>query len=354
MPSIADLSDFPVDGDPEACGSGRPADPHVPSPDDAPRDHVDTRNKLNELSGKRWVQETKSVWFQRGLGSGHAHAWYERQHPAPFSYQDVRRLIEFFTKTGQVVLDPFAGVASTLKACALSGRVGIGIELSPVWMDLARERLSCEVGPEALETQRLITGDARVMLRELADASVDFVVTSPPYWNILTKPADHKVKQRRLSGALATRYSESDQDLGNIREYGQFLDELTGVFSECYRILRPGKYMAVVVSDFRHRNRFVPYHADLARKLTEPSLRLPDAFELQGIKILVQNHKPLYPYGYPFAYVENIHHQYILIFRRPRRSGTRAGARRAGSEGRAGERSLLEVEVPVQPDVRGG
>ena len=39
-------------------------------------------------------------------------------------------------------------------------------------------------------------------------------------------------------------------------------------------------------------------------------------FELKGIAILAQNHKSLKPYGYPYAYVQNIHHQYILIFRK--------------------------------------
>ena len=37
---------------------------------------------------------------------------------------------------------------------------------------------------------------------------------------------------------------------------------------------------------------------------------------LQGVKVLLQNHKSLLPYGYPFSYVENIHHQYILIFKK--------------------------------------
>jgi len=56
------------------------------------------KNRLNDLSAKEWIAETVSVWVQRGLGKNHAEARIEREHPAPFSFQDVARLVRFFTK----------------------------------------------------------------------------------------------------------------------------------------------------------------------------------------------------------------------------------------------------------------
>src|SRR5258706_2715892 len=190
-------------------------------------------NKLNDLNGREWIRETTSVWVQKGLGSGHEDAKIEREHPAPFSFQDVARLIRFFTKRGMTVLDPFCGVASTMKACALNGRNGIGIELSAHWADLGRERLLKEVPPDLRKSteQTIIVGDSREKLDELAAESVDLVVTSPPYWNILCK-IDHKMR-KRVEAGLATRYSTVEGDLGNVPDYNTFLDQLAVVFSEC-------------------------------------------------------------------------------------------------------------------------
>src|SRR3990170_685315 len=105
----------------------------------------DPRNKLNDLSAKEWLQLSRSWWFQKGLGKNHPHAAIEVQHPAPFSFRDVQKLIRQFTKPGMTVLDPFCGVASALKAAALCGRNGIGIDVSSKWVRLGKLRLRQEL-----------------------------------------------------------------------------------------------------------------------------------------------------------------------------------------------------------------
>lgn len=269
---------------------------------------VDPRNILNDLTSSEWLSETVSVWNQRGLGAKHPDAQIERQHPAPFSFTDVSRLVRFFTKRGGVVLDPFVGVGSTLKACALEGRKGIGFELNSKYARLAEKRLRTEVRDlwATTEGQQIRLGDARELIKHVKRDSVDFIITSPPYWSILHKE-DHKARQERKRHGLDTRYSNEHGDLGNITDYNCFLKELASILGACGRALKPKKYMSIIVSDFRDKSRFVMFHADLAKALEDYS------FELRGLTVLYQRHKRVFPYGYPYGYVPNIHHQYILI-----------------------------------------
>ena len=274
---------------------------------------VDSRNNLNELTAKEWLVETISVWHQKGLGASHPEAKIEREHPAPFSFTDVGRLIRFFTKTGHVVLDPFAGVGSTLKACAVNGRRGIGVELNSRFVELTKKRLQVEIDSRCagVGEQQILHGDARELVPTILDTSIDFVLTSPPYWSILRK-SDHKVRQERTAKGLATDYGDDLRDLAKIASYEEFLRELTAIFAECARTLKPGKYMAIIVSDFREKSRYVMFHADLAQSLQQTGL------QMKGLKVLYQRHKRVYPYGYPYAYVPNIHNQFILIMQKPK------------------------------------
>lgn len=313
-------------------------------------DQTSPRNKLNDLTNREWLMETKSFWMSRAANMPEPAAsalsdfvdwlmeWRDAQdaeeilaqldesfvfsktpprsklkalHPATFSELDVERLIRFFTKSGERVLDPFVGSGSTLIACANCERFGVGIELSEEWADIARRRIEQEA-PCTYVRQEILVGDARETLEEMPSESVDFVVTSPPYWSILTKKAGLKVQAEREAKGLPTQYSQDRRDLGNVEDYGEFLELLTGVFAECGRVLRAGRYMAIVVSDFRHGPRFYLYHAHLAERIEAAGIAL------RGVTVLAQDSKNLYPFGVPNQFVSNIHHQYILIFQQPK------------------------------------
>jgi DNA modification methylase len=273
---------------------------------------MDPNNKLNDLNGKEWIQFTRSWRFQRGLGRGHRHARFEALHPAPFSFQDVMKFILQFTKEGMTVLDPFCGVASTQKAAALTARNAIGYEIVRKWARLGKRRLKAEVPHRSRKgvQLRVINRDCLMGMRRLSSQSVDFVITSPPYWGILNKDPDKKILQERVTRGLATRYSGNPADLGNVKSYTKFLGQLTKVLRGCKRVLKRSRYAVFIVGDFRHGPKYFPFHSDLV-KCGEKA-----GFVLKGIMVLIQSNKHLYPYGYPNNFVQNIHHQYALIFQR--------------------------------------
>jgi DNA modification methylase len=268
---------------------------------------TDPRNRLNDLTNREWLLETKSFW----LSSAPPRSKLKSTHPATFSERDIERLIRLFSKPGELVLDPFAGSGSALLAARACERPSLGIELIPRWAEVARRRLVEESPPEfAAIPAEVREGDALSVLGELPAEYADFIVTSPPYWQILRKRPGMKAQAERVDRGLPTHYSEDARDLGNIASYPEFLTALGEIFSACGRVLKPNKYLSVIVSDFRNGPEFVLYHADLAREIEARGLAL------KGLTVLLQDNKTLYPNGMFYSFVSNIHHQYILIFQK--------------------------------------
>ena len=264
---------------------------------------------------------------------------YKAHHPATFPEPDIKNLIKFFTDITKnpKILDPFSGVGSSLIACLELNIEGFGIELTKKWIDLTKQRffkrsapiiingemlsphnipvssfLEYDLNKKAM-IQKLQQGDAIEKTKSFPDNHFDFIITSPPYWGILSKKIDHKTKKERVDHGFETKYSIEGEDvtfykdLANIDSYKKFLIKLKIIYENCYRILKNNNYIAVIVSDFRHGPNFYQYHGDTANILKI------SGFKLTGLTVLHQDSKNLYPYGYPYSFVSNIHHQFIII-----------------------------------------
>lgn len=261
---------------------------------------MDARRRANELDGRTWQRYSISVWSdirktpeETRLG-----------HPALFPVALVTRLIECFTtQEDRVILDPFAGTGATPIAAEMMGRVGIGLDISEAYCRLARERVvDARQGGE----RRIYCDDARNLLRYVEPQSVDLVITSPPYWNIL-------MQRRTADGKPARHYGASQGDLGKIPSYADFLAALKDAFSLVFSALKPGRYCIVIVMDLRKKDRFYPFHADLARMMQEIG------FVWDDLVIWDRRHEynHMRPLGYPYRFRINKAHEFVLIFRKP-------------------------------------
>lgn len=264
-------------------------------------------NRMNDLSPKDWIKFQKS-WFSHNPPPRRKDVL---RHPAKFPETLAQEFIEFFTKSGQVVFDPMVGTGSTLLACLRSGRSGFGLELNPAYAEIARELIDDErelLGPSASELHvEVINGDA-ADLQSFNLPQIDYVLTSPPYWDILHARGAETQRQRRDSSELDVTYSDDPADLGNIADYDEFLDRLVQIYTDLKSYLRPRSYLTVILKNVKKKGTIYPLAWDVARNLA-------DVYTLKDERIWVQDNIPLAPYGIGNAWVSNIHHHYCLQFR---------------------------------------
>lgn len=269
------------------------------------------RLRLNTLSGSEWVRFTKS-WF---ITHPSPRSASERLHPAKFPEDLCESFVRFFTSPGEWVLDPFAGTGSALVAAEHLGRRAVGLEVQAGYAELANRRLQ-RAGSPPPRGDPVVVADARQILgvwRRHRFPRVQFILTSPPYWDMLGKSrgGSRSAHRNRSSAGLPTTYSRDPNDLGNIHDYGTFLGETVRVLLDAASLLEPGRYAVVVAQNLRDVDGQIRTLAwDLARALDRPPL------ELQGERIWCQDAKPLGIWGFPSTFVPNYHHHYCLIFRR--------------------------------------
>jgi len=302
-------------------------DVHISEADGPPAVHP--RNTLNDLSGREWIKFTKS-WLVCD-----SRRYFKNRdtelHPARYPEELVAEFIRFFTKRGGWVLDPFCGSGATLVAALEEGRNAVGLEISERYVEMTRKRIAAvvrELGGHA----RVIRADAR----EIADARTwrgidhvpqsehglphfDFIMTSPPYWNMLrtSRGGVESTHKRRAKQGLDTDYGDDPNNLGRIEDYRQFIEAVGEVFDGCARLLKPGKYLVIVAQNVRVPEGFVrPLAWDLAE-------RVGRTLSFQGERIWCQDSKSLGIWGYPTTFVPNYHHHYCLIFRKPRPGDSR-------------------------------
>ena len=271
------------------------------------------RNRLNDLDPKTWLKFQKS-WFIHNPPPRRKDVL---RHPAKFPETLAQEFIEFFTKPCQVVLDPMAGTGSTLEAALRCGRHSVGIELNPYYAQIARQVLEAvrvELGESAQDFHaEVITGDAAQAVELLADLHlppIDYVLTSPPYWDMLHAQGAETQKKRRSSVDLDLVYSDEPNDLGNTADYQEFITRLVRIYQGLQPLLRPGAYLTIIVKNVKKGGKIYPLAWDLARGLD-------GIYTLKDERIWCQDNQSLAPYGLGNAWVSNTFHHYCLQFRNP-------------------------------------
>jgi len=259
------------------------------------------KKRLNELDGRTWERYSISVW-----DIVKSKEEVKLKHPAMFPMELCRRLIEIYTKKGDIVLDPMMGSGSAIIVARDMERKGRGFDINPEFVELAKKRLSQrKLIQLAIEEPDIYCEDANNLLRYVEPNSVDFVITSPPYWNIHTRKRTADYKEPRP-------YSTLERDLGNIADFNEFMNELKSIFQKVHTVLKHGKKCIIIVMDIRQGSQFFPFHMDISNMMTEIGFVFEDIIIWDRGK----EYSNLRPLGYPYVFIVNKVHEYILIFRK--------------------------------------
>mgnify|MGYP003334039904 CR=1 FL=1 len=260
--------------------------------------------RMNNLTGKEWLQNSFTIWRDVVKTSEER----ATKHPALFPQELVERLIRLYLRDpGSVVLDPFMGIGSTVLASMNQGMKGIGFDLSKDFCGIAKDRIGKFQGTLTSEFEIInpdvYNKDSRTISKIIPEGSVDLVVTSPPYWDILNQ-------KRTADGKIIRNYSSDTEDLGNIPDYEEFLADLKNVYTEVFKVMKPGARCIAVVMDIRKKDKFYPLHEDQSRIMREIGFEL-DEYVIWDRQRDYNNMKTL---GYPYVYRFNRVHEFICIY----------------------------------------
>jgi ParB/RepB/Spo0J family partition protein len=230
-------------------------------------DHPSSRpfSETNELDPARWKEyaEKFSLQFHSVWPMSRRHDPFfgvnGTIYPGTFPMMVPINCILRYSREGELVLDPMVGSGTTLVACAMLNRRGLGIDVNPE-AERAKEKRFNIVGEKdtrlkpKLDQQKFILGDARD-LQFLEDNSVDLVIAHPPYLDMM----DY--------GPVAT--------VKDISSYQRFLRE---ILSEAHRVLRPGRLCCCQIGPFAARN--LPLHHFLLQHALDLGFEFEDEIVL--------------------------------------------------------------------------
>jgi len=258
--------------------------------------------EASKLTSEEWKDWTKTVWSIANTS--------DPMHPAVFPIEIPYRLIRMFSFVGETVLDPFSGMATSGKAAIKTDRIYQGFETNKDFYDESLKRLSEFYKVEGIDKPVFdIQNSSSCNMSFVEDNSVGIVVTSPPYWN----KAD---------------YGEFEGNIGNYDFYDDFLDEMSKVFRECYRVLMPGRKMCVVTANVNQNTKeygllTIPIASDMTKALQKTGFVLINQIIWNkdgtgGRWGSANSQRPIFgSYPYPPNFLFKNLNEYIIIVQKP-------------------------------------
>jgi DNA modification methylase len=237
-------------------------------------------------------------------------------HPAVFPIALPAKCIKLFTHEGELVLDPFVGIGTTLLAAQDLNRNAVGFDLKQEYIDTAKTRLA--QGKLLNTTEQIaVRDDARNIPHYLKENTIALTVTSPPYSKFLDKPRLNKSMRGDLRNnkhyLTVQQYSQDPDDIGTLEPIA-FSKALGEIYRGILPLLRPRAHCVININDLWWENKRIPTHVYIVEEMTAVG------YELRNI--LIWDRRNLVNrvgiFGWPSNYIKlGTTFEYILDFWKP-------------------------------------
>jgi len=270
-------------------------------------------NKINCLTAKEWIQGQVAIWE---FHYNRRDVRDKKIHPAVFPVGLPTKCIQLFTHEGELILDPFVGIGTTLLAAQDTNRNAVGFDLKKEYIDYTRERLG-QSHLSAATRQVAICDDALNVPEYVKEETVSLAVTSPPYANMLNRPR----KNKSIRGDLRTnehyltvqQYSNNPRDLGTM-DGQSYADAIGEIYRRILPLLKPKAHCVINLTDLWWENRRILVHVYVIEAMQKAG------YELRNIIIWDRRNlvNKVGIFGWPNNYITlGTTFEYILDFWRP-------------------------------------
>jgi len=233
------------------------------------------------MNRSKRVQKLK-VDRKGGWGNDKYSANSSRKKKGNFNLELAEFILKYYARDSKVIFDPFSGWGERGYVANKLGYKYIGLDCSKEAVDYAKEHY--DIGTINWNSQKT----------EFKYNIFDFCYTCPPYWNL-------------------EKYERGNGQLSDIKDYQEFLKEITKNIYETYAILKPGALCAWVVGDFRIKGKFYDYSTDLINIFRKVGFELFDKVIID--KSVNYRISLFMPQADRLGYTVKLH-EYLLVFKK--------------------------------------
>lgn len=262
------------------------------------------KKKINDIDMNEWKKYddiiTDSLWIidKRDKSGNH-----KGDYHGNFIPQIPNQLLRRYTRENEWILDPFLGSGTSLIECKRLNRNGIGIDIDPNILSIAKERAENEPGSSKLEfiNSDSSSVDLEHILKKHNIDNVNMIIMHPPYWDII-------------------KFNDYKENIANTNSLEEFIDSFSNIIDNTTKYLEDERYVAIVIGDIYKNSEWIPLNSHITQLMLNKNFKLKSVIikninETKG----KQNQKAIWRYRALLGGFYIFNHEYILIFQKPKK-----------------------------------